>query len=71
MAAGIAIGRRQGAERVGGRPAQGACLQHGVGKREFGQDPGVKPGNVFVSLVEVAPENWSVGDGLVQYGPPV
>lgn len=39
--------------------------------RNLGHDPGVKPGNVFVSLVEVAPENWSFGDGLMQYGPPV
>jgi 4-oxalocrotonate tautomerase len=39
--------------------------------RNLAQDPGVKPGNVFVNLVEVAPENWSFGDGLMQYGPPV
>jgi 4-oxalocrotonate tautomerase len=36
----------------------------------LGGDPGVRPGNVFISLVEVAPENWSLGDGLMQYGPP-
>jgi len=39
--------------------------------RNLGYDPGVKPGNVFVNLVAVAPENWSFGDGLMQYGPPV
>ena len=38
--------------------------------RELGRDPGVRPGNVFVNLVEVSPENWSFGDGLMQYGPP-
>jgi 4-oxalocrotonate tautomerase len=39
--------------------------------RNLADDPGVKPGNVFVNLVEVAPENWSFGDGLMQYGPPL
>nr|WP_276592550.1 MULTISPECIES: tautomerase family protein [unclassified Methylobacterium] len=29
------------------------------------------PGNVFVNLVEVSPENWSFGDGLMQDGPPM
>lgn len=37
---------------------------------EFGRDPGVRPGNVFINLVEVAPENWSFGEGGMQYGPP-
>ncbi|MFK5595457.1 tautomerase family protein [Methylobacterium sp. HMF5984] len=37
--------------------------------RNLGRDPGVKPGNVLVNLVEVARENWSFGDGLMQYGP--
>ncbi|MCJ2014858.1 tautomerase family protein [Methylobacterium sp. J-076] len=32
-------------------------------------DPGVRPGNVLISLVEVSPENWSFGDGEMQYGP--
>jgi 4-oxalocrotonate tautomerase len=39
--------------------------------RNLAHDPGVRPGDVFVNLVEVAPENWSFGDGLMQYGPPV
>lgn len=34
------------------------------------RDPGVKPGDVLVNLIEVAPENWSFGDGLMSYGPP-
>lgn len=38
--------------------------------RNLGQDPGVRPGNVFISLVEVSRENWSFGDGAMQYGPP-
>lgn len=36
---------------------------------ELGRDPGVRPGNVFINLVEVPPENWSLGEGLMQYGP--
>jgi 4-oxalocrotonate tautomerase len=29
--------------------------------------PGVRPEDVFVSLVEVPKENWSFGNGLAQY----
>ena len=29
--------------------------------------PGVRPEDVFVSLVEVAKENWSFGNGMAQY----
>jgi phenylpyruvate tautomerase PptA (4-oxalocrotonate tautomerase family) len=28
---------------------------------------GVRPGDVFVNLVEVAKENWSFGNGVAQY----
>jgi phenylpyruvate tautomerase PptA (4-oxalocrotonate tautomerase family) len=28
---------------------------------------GVRPEDVFISLVEVTPENWSFGNGLAQY----
>ena len=31
------------------------------------QDLGVRTGDVFISLVEVAKENWSFGDGVAQY----
>lgn len=31
------------------------------------KDPGVRPENVLISLVEVAKENWSFGNGLAQY----
>ena len=34
----------------------------------FAADPGVRPGNVFINLVEVVPENWSFGEGEMQYG---
>lgn len=33
----------------------------------LGERPGVLPGDVFVSLVEVEKENWSLGNGLAQY----
>jgi 4-oxalocrotonate tautomerase len=29
--------------------------------------PGVRPEDVFVSLIEVAKENWSFGNGIAQY----
>jgi len=29
--------------------------------------PGLRPEDIFVSLVEVLPENWSLGHGLAQY----
>ncbi|TMA72907.1 MAG: tautomerase family protein [Deltaproteobacteria bacterium] len=31
------------------------------------ESPGVRPEDVFVSLVEVAKENWSFGNGVAQY----
>ncbi|ALS61407.1 tautomerase family protein [Pandoraea norimbergensis] len=33
----------------------------------LGERPGVRPDDVFISLVEVAKENWSFGNGLAQY----
>ena len=30
-------------------------------------DPGVRPQDVFINLVEVLPENWSLGNGVAQY----
>ncbi|MEO9875506.1 MAG: tautomerase family protein [Anderseniella sp.] len=30
-------------------------------------DPGVRPGDVFINLVEVPKENWSFGNGVAQY----
>ena len=38
--------------------------------RNLGRDPGVKPGNVLITLVGVSTENWSFGNGLMSYGPP-
>jgi len=31
------------------------------------ESPGLRPEDVFVNLVEVAKENWSLGHGLAQY----
>ena len=33
----------------------------------LGESPGVRPEDVFVSLVEVEKANWSIGHGLAQY----
>lgn len=33
----------------------------------LGESPGLRPEDVFVNLVEVAKENWSLGHGLAQY----
>ena len=30
-------------------------------------DPGLRPGDVLINLVEVAKENWSFGNGEAQY----
>lgn len=35
--------------------------------QNLGKSPGVKPGDVFVNLVEVKKENWSFGNGVAQY----
>ncbi|MCP2339321.1 tautomerase family protein [Actinomadura rupiterrae] len=32
-------------------------------------NPGVRPEDVFINLVEVPPENWSLGHGIAQYAP--
>ncbi|KAA0576893.1 tautomerase family protein [Azospirillum sp. B21] len=33
----------------------------------LGEDPGIRPQDVFVNIVEVAKENWSLGNGVAQY----
>jgi 4-oxalocrotonate tautomerase len=33
----------------------------------LGESPGIRPEDVFVNLIEVAKENWSIGRGLAQY----
>lgn len=36
---------------------------------DVSKDLGMRPQDVFISLVEVAKENWSFGNGDMQYGP--
>jgi phenylpyruvate tautomerase PptA (4-oxalocrotonate tautomerase family) len=36
----------------------------------LGHSPGLRPEDVFINLVEVVPENWSMGHGLAQYAAP-
>jgi 4-oxalocrotonate tautomerase len=31
------------------------------------ENPGLRPQDVFINIVEVAKENWSFGDGIAQY----
>lgn len=35
--------------------------------QQLARDPGVRPEDVFINLVEVAKENWSFGHGEAQY----
>jgi 4-oxalocrotonate tautomerase len=35
----------------------------------LGQDPGIRPQDVLINLVEVSKENWSFGNGEAQYAP--
>ncbi len=33
----------------------------------LGESPGIRPEDVFVNVIEVEKENWSLGNGLAQY----
>jgi phenylpyruvate tautomerase PptA (4-oxalocrotonate tautomerase family) len=33
----------------------------------FSADPGLRPEDVLINLIEVAKENWSFGNGIAQY----
>jgi phenylpyruvate tautomerase PptA (4-oxalocrotonate tautomerase family) len=33
----------------------------------LGENPGIRPENVFVNILDAAKENWSVGHGLAQF----
>ena len=35
--------------------------------KKLGDNPGIRPQDVFINLVEVVEENWSFGRGLAQY----
>jgi len=45
---------------------QKQALYRGIVAR-LGKNPGVRPQDVFISLVEVTKENWSLGNGEAQY----
>ncbi len=34
---------------------------------KLADNPGVRPEDVFINLVETLPENWSIGHGIAQY----
>ena len=46
--------------------AQKQALYRRIVER-LGDNPGIRPDDVFINLVEVAKENWSFGRGLAQY----
>jgi phenylpyruvate tautomerase PptA (4-oxalocrotonate tautomerase family) len=50
-----------------GRTVQQKRALYAAIVRHLGADPGVRPQDVFVNLVEVAKENWSFGNGAAQY----
>lgn len=33
----------------------------------LGENPGIRPEDVFINVVEVVKENWSLGNGIAQY----
>ena len=33
----------------------------------LGENPGIRPADVFINVLEAAKENWSVGHGLAQF----
>ena len=47
-------------------PAQKQALFRRIAER-LTRDPGLRPEDVFINLVEVKPENWSFGHGVAQY----
>jgi 4-oxalocrotonate tautomerase len=46
--------------------AQKKALYRRIVER-LGDNPGIRPDDVFINLVEVAKENWSFGRGVAQY----
>lgn len=48
--------------------AQKKALYGRIAERLSGS-PGLRPEDIFINLVEVAPENWSFGQGIAHYAP--
>lgn len=46
--------------------AQKQALYKGIVER-LTNNPGLRPEDVFINLIEVLPENWSFGHGVAQY----
>jgi 4-oxalocrotonate tautomerase len=46
--------------------AQKRALYHRIVEK-LADNPGVRPEDVFINLVETLPENWSLGHGIAQY----
>ena len=38
--------------------------------QKLSKDPGLRPEDIFINLVEALPENWSFGHGVAQYAKP-
>lgn len=51
----------------GGRTLEQKQALYRVIANHFVADPGLRPEDVFINLVEVAKENWSFGNGVAQY----
>jgi phenylpyruvate tautomerase PptA (4-oxalocrotonate tautomerase family) len=51
---------------IGRTLAQKRALYAGIVAR-LGEQPGLRPQDVFIVLVETALENWSFGNGVAQY----
>jgi 4-oxalocrotonate tautomerase len=45
---------------------QKKALFRGIAER-LGENPGIRPEDVFVNVLDAAKENWSVGHGLAQF----
>ena len=48
--------------------AQKKALYRRIAER-LTENPGLRPEDIFINLVEVLPENWSFGHGEAQYAP--
>lgn len=53
---------------------QAMCHSFGVPENDFARiaelladNPGIRPENILINLLEVPKENWSFGNGIAQY----
>jgi phenylpyruvate tautomerase PptA (4-oxalocrotonate tautomerase family) len=52
-----------------GRSAEDKQRFYGELVTRLGADPGVKPADIFINIIEVASENWSPGNGVAGRNP--